>query len=96
MVLSVPIAYWRSPVLRWFESELVSFFSVFVGAFTVVLLLAWIHFLLVGLLLFSAMALARLDLLTARFTPWQSFLILATASQVGLALGWMLHWLTLI
>lgn len=96
ILLSLPLSYWRSPLLRWFQSELLSFISVFVGAFMVAVLLAWVHFLLVGLLLFSAMALARLDLLTARFTCLQSCLILAATAQAGLGFGWMLHHLTLI
>ncbi len=95
LLLSLPLSYWRVP-MRWFRSEMVSFLSVFVGAFTVVLLLAWIHVLMVVLLLLSAMTLARLDLLTARFPRWQSGLILAATSQIGLASGWMLHWLMLI
>ncbi|WP_448564473.1 hypothetical protein [Trichothermofontia sp.] len=95
--LSLPLAYWRSAFMwRWLQSEIISFISVFVGAFSVVLLLTWIHVLMVVLLLLSAMALARLDLLTARFTPWQSCLILAVASQTGLVSGWILHWLMLI
>ncbi len=96
VLLSLPLSYWRSPLLRWFQSEFLSFISVFVGAFMVAVLLAWVHFLLVGLLLFSAMALARLDLLTGRFTCLQSGLILAATAQAGLGFGWMLHHLMLI
>lgn len=96
VLLSLPLAYWRASLLRWFESELLYFISVFVGAFMVAVLLAWVHFLLVGLLLFSAMALARLDLLTARFTGLQSCLILAVTAEAGLGFGWMLQHLMLI
>jgi hypothetical protein len=69
------------------KSDIKSFFAVVIGAFLVVVILNWIEVTARVMLLFSAGALARLDLQTRSYSQWQAFGILVIFSLIGFAIG---------
>lgn len=85
--LTAPLSNTKSLILRWFRSDAGAFLSILTTAFFSVILVAWLHLFASGLVLFSAGALARLDIQTSGLKKWQAFSLLSSVSLMGLALG---------
>lgn len=73
---------------NWLKSDIGYFSMVALGAFSVVVVLVWIHVFEYVLMLVGAEVLARLDLQMANFNQWQALGILTLISIVGLSVGW--------
>ena len=80
----------RHLVSRWFSSDTVAFCALVVGAAFASIVLNWFKLFAPVILIFSAEALARIDLLTAEFNNVQACALLTVTSWIGLWLGWML------
>jgi hypothetical protein len=93
--LAAPWSLIRTFLVRWLRSDFRAFVTVMSGAFFAVVLLSWIEVSSQGLILVVAACIARLDLQTGLFRPWQDFLILAFVALVGLSLGGTVHYLLL-
>ncbi len=91
--LAAPWSIIRTFSVRWLKSDYRTFFTVLLGAFFLVVFLSWLHISAYGLALFVSAAIARLDLQTGPFRPWQDFLILFVVATLGLSLGWGLYFL---
>ncbi|MCT7962083.1 hypothetical protein NG791_15535 [Laspinema sp. D1] len=91
--LAAPWSIIRTFSVRWLKSDYRTFFTVMSGAFFLVIFLSWLHISAYGLALFVSAAMARLDLQTGPFRPWQDFLILFVVATLGLSLGWGLYFI---
>ena len=80
----------RHVVSRWFASDTVAFCALMAGAAFASIVLTWFKLFIPIILIFSAEALARIDLLTAEFNNVQACALLTVTSWVGLGLGWIL------
>ena len=89
--LAAPWSIIRTFSVRWLKSDYRTFFTVMLGAFFLVVFLSWLDISAYGLVLFVSAAIARLDLQTGPFSPWQDFLILFVVATLGLSLGWGLY-----
>ncbi len=78
----------RHLVSRWFTSDTVAFCALVSGAAFASIVLTWFKLFIPIILILSAEALARIDLLTAEFNNVQACALLAVTSWVGLGLGW--------
>lgn len=85
--LMAPFTVIRTFYATILKSNVKSFFAVIIGAFLVVVILNWIEVSARLMLLFSAGALARLDLQTRSYSQWQAFGILVFFSLIGFAIG---------
>lgn len=92
-LMTGPLHFLRSWILKWFKSDLRSFATIVTVSFLAVLLLVQIAIVANTMLLLSAMFLARLDLQTHQFGEWQAFWILALLSLTGLGAGGVGYWL---
>ncbi|MCT7976893.1 hypothetical protein [Laspinema olomoucense] len=88
--LAAPWSIIRTISVRWLKSDYRTFFTVLLGAFFLVVFLSWLDISAYGLALLVSAAIARLDLQTGPFRPWQDFLILFVVATLGLSLGWAL------
>jgi hypothetical protein len=61
--------------------------SIIISALLAVIVVTWLHLFATGLVLFSAGALARLDIQMSGLKKWGAFGVLATVSLTGLGLG---------
>lgn len=86
--LAAPWSIIRTVSVRWLKSDARAFFTVLLGAFFLVIFLSWLKISAHVLLLFVAACIARLDLQSGTFRPWQDFLILSIVAASGLSLGW--------
>lgn len=91
--LAAPWSIIRTFSVRWLKSDYRTFFTVLLGAFFLVVFLSWLDISAYGLALLVSAAIARLDLQTGPFRPWQDFLILFIVATLGLSLGWGLYFL---
>ncbi|MGL5193430.1 MAG: hypothetical protein ACRC8Y_07480 [Chroococcales cyanobacterium] len=91
--LAAPWSIIRTFSVRWLKSDYRTFFTVMLGAFFLVVFLSWLDISAYGLALFVSAAIARLDLQTGPFSPWQDFLILFVVATLGLSLGWGLYFI---
>ncbi|MCT7986239.1 hypothetical protein NG796_23480 [Laspinema sp. A4] len=89
--LAAPWSIIRTFSVRWLKSDYRTFFTVLLGAFFLVVFLSWLNISAYGLALLVSAAIARLDLQTGPFRPWQDFLILFVVATLGLSLGWVLY-----
>lgn len=89
--LAAPWSIIRTFSVRWLKSDYRTFFTVLLGAFFLVVFLSWLDISAYGLALLVSAAIARLDLQTGPFRPWQDFLILFVVATLGLSLGWVLY-----
>jgi len=80
----------RHLVSRWFSSDTVAFCALVIGAALASIVLNWFKLFAPVILIFSAEALARIDLLTAEFNNVQACALLTVPSWLGLWFGWML------
>lgn len=90
-ILAAPVSLFRNLVTSALRSDTVAFVFVFTLAFAITVLLSWIYIVVRALILIAAELLAKLDLQTNGFTPWQAFWILSGVSLVGFGLGWVTH-----
>jgi hypothetical protein len=91
--LAAPWSLIRTISVRWLKSDYRTFFTVMLGAFFLVVFLAWLDISAYGLALLVSASIARLDLQTGPFRPWQDFLILFFVATLGLVMGWGTHFL---
>ncbi|PSB21171.1 hypothetical protein C7B65_04330 [Phormidesmis priestleyi ULC007] len=77
-------------VSRWFTSDTVAFCALIVAAAFASIVLNWLKLFMPIILILSAEALARIDLLTAEFNNVQTCTLLTVTSWIGLGLGWTL------
>lgn len=89
--LAAPWSIIRTFSVRWLKSDYRTFFTVLLGAFFLVVFLSWLDISTYGLALLVSAAIARLDLQTGPFRPWQDFVILFVVATLGLSLGWGLY-----
>ncbi|HEY9838712.1 MAG TPA: hypothetical protein V6D27_17655, partial [Vampirovibrionales bacterium] len=89
--LAAPWSIIRTFSVRWLKSDYRTFFTVLLGAFFLVVFLSWLNISAYGLALLVSAAIARLDLQTGPFSPWQDFLILFVVATLGLSLGWVMY-----
>ncbi len=85
-----PLSGFRHLILRWFTSDTVAFCAILAGAAFASIVLNWFKLFIPIILILSAEALARIDLLTAEFNNIQSCSLLTITSWLGLGLGWVL------
>lgn len=92
LFFTVPFNKFKWPVIKWFKSDIGTFFMIVILSIIGVVMFTWMHIFINVLLMISATALARLELQTAKFKNWQAFLILSLLSTVGLVVGWLLKY----
>ena len=85
-----PLTGLRHLVLRWFTSDTVAFCAIVAGAALASIVLNWFKIFVPIMLILSAEALARIDLLTAEFNNVQACILLTVTAWIGLGLGWTL------
>ncbi len=90
-VLAAPWSIIRTFSVRWLKSDHRTFFTVMLGALFLVVFLSWLDISAYGLALLVSASIARLDLQTGPFRPWQDFLILFVVAIVGLTIGWGIY-----
>ncbi|MGB3533696.1 MAG: hypothetical protein WBA13_09265 [Microcoleaceae cyanobacterium] len=90
--LTTPLENLKGPIMKWFRSNVGTFFAVIFAAFLLVVLATWIDIFFKIMLMLSAMILARTELQTIGVKHWLAFLILMSISLIGLVLGWVLHY----
>ncbi|MBO0349164.1 hypothetical protein J0895_08620 [Phormidium pseudopriestleyi FRX01] len=90
-VLAAPWSIIRTFSVRWLKSDYRTFFTVLLGAFFLVVFLSWLDISTYGLVLLVSASIARLDLQTGPFRPWQDFVILFVVATLGLSLGWAIY-----
>lgn len=86
-VLTSPFTNAKKLILHWFRSDLLAFIFIILSSLSFVVILAWLHLFANFLVLFSAAALARLDLQTSGYKKQKAFTVLSLISLVGLGLG---------
>lgn len=89
--LASPESWIRITLVRWLANDLRAFISAIFSAFLTVVLLTWVNIATEIVLLVAAGLLVRLDAQQAGMKDWQAFLILASLSAIGLAVGWFAH-----
>jgi hypothetical protein len=83
----------RSFMSSWLKSDIGYFSMIALGAFSITVILVWIHVFEYILMLVGAEVLARLNLQHAGCDKWLSLIILTVVSLGGLAIGWEAsHW----
>lgn len=90
-LLTTPQRSLRARLLSWTVSSVGSFVIVVCLAFLSAVVLYMAHVFIHILLSVAASMLARLDLQTAGYKPWQAFWILSIFSLGGLMMGWALN-----
>ena len=85
-----PLTGLKHLVFRWFTSDTVAFCALVAGAAFASIVLNWLKIFVPILLVLSAEALARIDLLTAEFNNIQTCTLLIVTAWLGLGLGWAL------
>ena len=91
LFFTLPLNKLNSFVLNKIRTDLGTFLMIVFVSVLGVFMLTWIKVSINILLMVSATALARLELQTARFKDWHSFIILSILSTLGLILGWGLN-----
>jgi len=91
LFFTLPLNKLNSFVLKKIRTDLGTFLMIVFVSVLGVFMLTWIKVSINILLMVSATALARLELQTARFKDWHSFIILSILSTLGLILGWGLN-----
>ncbi|HBK24313.1 MAG TPA: hypothetical protein DDZ60_17975 [Planktothrix sp. UBA10369] len=91
LFFTMPLNQLNTFVLKKVRTDLGTFLMIVVFSILGVFMLTWIKVSINILLMLSATALARLELQTARFKNWHSFVILSILSTIGLILGWGLN-----
>lgn len=91
LFFTLPLNQLNSLVLKKIRTDLGTFLMIVFISIMSVFMLIWIKVSINILLMVSATALARLELQTARFKDWHSFVILSILSTIGLILGWGLN-----
>ncbi len=91
LFLTIPFTQFKSPIIKWFRTDLGTFLMIVFISIIGVVMMTWMHIFVNVLIMISATALARLELQTSKFKNWQAFLILSVLSTVGLVLGWFLN-----
>jgi hypothetical protein len=92
VVFSLPFMGRRSMAQRALGSDVLSFAAAIVGAFVVVVLLAWIETTAHLLVLMAAETLAKLELRTRGIKRWAMFVWLALAGSGGVLAAVGLFW----
>lgn len=87
VLLSFPLKDTRTLITRWFKTDTGAFMSIILSALLAVIVVTWLHLFATGLVLFSAGALARLDIQMSGLKKWGAFGVLAAVSMTGLGLG---------
>ncbi|MFB2923203.1 MULTISPECIES: hypothetical protein [Aerosakkonema] len=95
-ILAAPFSNVRKALVYSFSTDTRGFILIISIAFFATVLAIWIHIVAHTLVLLAAGLLARLDMLTARFTDWQAFWVLSFVSLAGFGLGWAAHYLSAI
>lgn len=91
LAFAAPSSLLRAALSSMLQSDARAFVAVVVGAFAVVVALAWLRHFARLVVLLAAGALARLELQTADYGDWSAFAILAIASLSGFGLGLLLY-----
>lgn len=95
-ILAAPFSNVRKSLVYSFSTDTRGFILIIAIAFFATVLAIWIHLVVHTLVLLAAALLARLDMLTGRFTDWQAFWVLSFVSLAGFGLGWAAHYLAAI
>ena len=95
-ILAYPFSNVRKGLVYSISTDTRAFILAISMAFFTALLVIWIHIVVHALVVIAAGLLARLDLLTAGFSDWQTFRILSVFSLAGFGLGWAAHYLLIV
>ncbi|MDJ1184852.1 hypothetical protein [Roseofilum casamattae] len=93
-LLTAPLRQFKRNIVKGFQSDLGLFLALVTLSFFSVLLLSRIYLFYQAFILLCAGALARVDLQTLGFSEWHAFLVLSSTSGMGLALGWVMAYLS--
>ena len=88
VLMMSPIRGLQRMLVKWFSSDTVAFTFLIGAAAFASILLNWFKIFLPFFMVFSAEALARLDIQTAEFNSAQAVFMLTLVAWFGLAIGW--------
>jgi hypothetical protein len=87
-----PILGFNRFITRWFRSDTIAFLTLFTLAGLAATILFFLRIFLYIFTILATESLARIDMQTLGYSEVRAFWILASASSLGLGLGWTSHY----